>query len=657
MDRAHQRCSPGCPDQARQRLILVPAVTPVPGFADSGIAAKTGPLPSALRCENAEESLSRGVDPDDQDSRRGEQAAETDEGAVHILWMNGGSAATATRSRSPRRPSRASRRSCSGRCPGCPKIAVHWPLIDFECGPRAGRRQLHRVVAQGRPRRARAVRARGRGLDPQRGDQGRGLLGGVRQRPGDRPAHDRPPSGSTGWPPRPRPSSRSAPARRTAASTPWPATRPARWACPTTSAGTGGPRPDMPIVCVPGCPVHPDNLTETLTLPALPGRRPGADDPARRGAAAALAVRRDRARGLRPRPATTSRATSPPSTARRSASSSSAAGARWSSATSPSAAGSTASAAAPTSAASASAARCPASPTSSCRSWTSRRARSCRPDGSRRLRQAPCARCATSPRKTLDEEPQVAHEGQRAQDRLPARPGDERPAHDHDRTASKTLHASDTDVVEMSWDPITRIVGSLGIYPRSTSSEGGPRVPQHLVDLPRLQHLHEGQGPARRALHHQPDLRHLRRQPRHLLGLHPEHGLRRRAAAPGRVDHQPRRGRRVHVRPQHLPGEPGRGGLLRADGQGDQPRACSRRPNNDRGAARRRPRLPHHRRHHARAQPVRGRVLPRGAAGQPLHARDVLPDGGAPRAPVDALPGRRRHDGHDPAVHRLPRPG
>ena len=62
-----------------------------------------------------------------------------------------------------------------------------------------------------------------------------------------------------------------------------------------------------------------------------------------------------------------------------------------------------------------------------------------------------------------------------------------------------------------------------------------------------------------------------------------------------------------------------------------------------RGAARRRPRLPHHRRHHALAQPARGRVLPRGAAGQPLHPRDVLPDGGAPRPPLDALPGRRRH--------------
>ena len=144
----------------------------------------------------------------------------------------------------------------------------------------------------------------------------------------------------------------------------------------------------------------------------------------------------------------------------------------------------------------------------------------------------------------------------------------------------------------------------------------GRRVPQHVVDLPRLQHLHEGQGPARRALHHQPHLRHLRRQPRHLLLLRAEHGLRREAAAPGRVDRQPRRGRRVHVRPQHLPGEPGRGRLLREDGRRDQPRRA-RAGQPHRGAARRRPRLPHHRRHHAVAEPVHRRVLPRGAAGQP----------------------------------------
>ena len=98
-------------------------------------------------------------------------------------------------------------------------------------------------------------------------------------------------------------------------------------------------------------------------------------------------------------------------------------------------------------------------------------------------------------------------------------------------------------------------------------------------------------------------------------------------AAPRRMDHQPRRGRRVHVRPQHLPGEPGRGRLLREDGRRDQPRRA-RAGQPHRVAARRGPRLQDHRRHHAGAQPVHRRVLPRGAAGQPVHPRDVLPDGG-----------------------------
>ena len=48
-----------------------------------------------------------------------------------------------------------------------------------------------------------------------------------------------------------------------------------------------------------------------------------------------------------------------------------------------------------------------------------------------------------------------------------------------------------------------------------------------LLVVPRLQRVHEGQGPARRAFHNQPHLRHLRRQPRCLLAVRTEHGLRR----------------------------------------------------------------------------------------------------------------------------------
>ena len=57
----------------------------------------------------------------------------------------------------------------------------------------------------------------------------------------------------------------------------------------------------LPIVCLPGCPVQPDNLTETLLylLHQYVGRAPF--DSPRRCAPAALAVRADRARGLRSR--------------------------------------------------------------------------------------------------------------------------------------------------------------------------------------------------------------------------------------------------------------------------------------------------------------------------------------------------------------------
>ena len=71
------------------------------------------------------------------------------------------------------------------------------------------------------------------------------------------------------------------------------------------------------------------------------------------------------------------------------------------------------------------------------------------------------------------------------------------------------------------------------------------------------------------------------------------------------------------------------------------------------GTARGDARVPDHRRHHARAQPVHGRVLPGGAAGQPVDARDVLPDGRSARPSVHAVPGRHRHHRHHSVDDRL----
>src|SRR5580693_7921574 len=152
-------------------------------------------------------------------------------------------------------------------------------------------------------------------------------------------------------------------------------------------------------------------------------------------------------------PATTSRASSPAPTTRPSAWSSWAAGDPWSSATCPSAAGSTASAAARTWAGSASRARCRGSPTSSCRSWTSRPARACpRPPAACTARSS--APCAPSPPRRRTRNRSGAR---RAQNCSPA-------TRKRGESEMTTTAGGKNELTEMAWDPITRIVGSLGIY-------------------------------------------------------------------------------------------------------------------------------------------------------------------------------------------------
>ena len=174
-----------------------------------------------------------------------------------------------------------------------------------------------------------------------------------------------------------------------------------------------------------------------------------------------------------------------------------------------------------------------------------------------------------------------------------------------------------------------------------------------LDDLPRLRHLHEGHRPARRALHHEPDLRHLRRQPLHLLVPEPEHGLRREAAEARRLRVQPRRVGRLHVRPRDLQRLHGERGLLRADGQGDEP---------DRAREGRADAAPSTRTSTAtrtiadimRAlNPFTGEFYLETLARGALHARDVLPLRRPAHAPLDDHAGRLQRAHHAPDDDRL----
>ena len=208
-------------------------------------------------------------------------------------------------------------------------------------------------------------------------------------------------------------------------------------------------------------------------------------------------------------------------------------------------------------------------------------------------------------------------------------------------------------VKEMSWDPITRIVGSLGIHTEidfdaqkvekcySTSMVfRGFDIFMKGID-PRDTHFITSRICGICGDNHCTTLVH-----------QPEHGLRRQAAGPGRPRLQPRRDRGLHVRPRDLQRLHGERGLLRADGQGDESDAAGE-GGVDAGAALRHPRLQDDRRHHAVAEPVHGRLLPGDAPGGALHARDVLPVRGPAHAPLDDHAGRGHGRHHAPDLHRL----
>ena len=159
-------------------------------------------------------------------------------------------------------------------------------------------------------------------------------------------------------------------------------------------------------------------------------------------------------------------------------------------ATSPSAAGWAASAAVPTSAASASAAPCPAFRTSSCPSWTNRRARSS-------LRAASAlygkidARAARFTNNTAEQGAEVAAHAARADHRLSPDHVLGRNWNGYDNQARRRTHRQAQESRRNVLGPDHADRRQSGhLSPRSTSTIAGGRVLQHVVDLPRLQHLH-----------------------------------------------------------------------------------------------------------------------------------------------------------------------
>ena len=128
-------------------------------------------------------------------------------------------------------------------------------------------------------------------------------------------------------------------------------------------------------------------------------------------------------------------------------------------------------------------------------------------------------------------------------------------------------------LVDMSWDPITRIVGSLGIYTKIDFEN------REVVECHSTSSIFRGYSIFMKGK----DPRDAHFITSRICGIcgdnhctcsvytqNMAYGV--AAAQTRRVDHQPRRSRGIHVRPQHLSREPGRRRLLREDGLRDQSR-------------------------------------------------------------------------------------
>ena len=152
------------------------------GWKTHPLSAPPGPANKAVRGAPRPSTQSRqgGTDVDDG-SPGGRHPCALDQRRAQLRRRLGGADGghpAEHRGDRPRRPARTAE----------DRRALAADRLRVRSGRRRGR--LHRVVLQGRSGRTGAVRAGRRGIDPQRGDQARGLLVRLRQQPRDRAADD-----------------------------------------------------------------------------------------------------------------------------------------------------------------------------------------------------------------------------------------------------------------------------------------------------------------------------------------------------------------------------------------------------------------------------------------------------------------------------------
>ncbi|MDX6347291.1 MAG: hydrogenase small subunit, partial [Streptomyces sp.] len=191
-------------------------------------------------------------------------AADQEESPIHILWINAGLSCDGDSVALTAAMQPSIEEIVLGVLPGLPKIAVHWPLIDFECGPVGGADTFIEWFFKGERGEIDPFVLVIEGSIPNEEINGEGYFTGF----GYNPDTGQPITVNE-WLDRLAPKALAVLAVGTCAAY---GGIHAMQGNPTGAMGVPDylgwdwkSKAGIPIVCVPGCPIQPDNLSETLT--------------------------------------------------------------------------------------------------------------------------------------------------------------------------------------------------------------------------------------------------------------------------------------------------------------------------------------------------------------------------------------------------------
>ena len=195
-------------------------------------------------------------------TREAELAAE--EALIHVLWINAGLSCDGDSVALTAATQPSIEEIALGALPGLPKVAVHWPLIDFECGPNGGADDFLEWFFKADRGELEPFVLVVEGSIPNEKIKDEGYWCGF----GNNPATGQPMTTSE-WLDRLTPKATAVVAVGTCATY---GGIHAMAGNPTGAMGVPDylgwdwkSKAGIPIVCVPGCPIQPDNLSETLT--------------------------------------------------------------------------------------------------------------------------------------------------------------------------------------------------------------------------------------------------------------------------------------------------------------------------------------------------------------------------------------------------------